>query len=224
MKVASLLFSQELSTLSKFCINVDFLVNFLLGHREEALAKAEESISIRRSFKAFFLKAYAVADSNLDTESSLFVIQLLEEALRCPSDGLRKGQAKFVPGTTYEASIIFPSIYGILLSMIAGKLHDKRQMSGWKAVSLPVSIYSNSWSLIEWPRNLFHVLMDDHKEAEAISKLSKAISFKPYLQLLHLCAAFHDSMGDYISTRCDCEVALCLDPSHTDSIELYHRA
>ncbi|KAI8557109.1 hypothetical protein RHMOL_Rhmol05G0309400 [Rhododendron molle] len=166
MKVASLLFSQELSTLSKFCINVDFLVNFLLGHREEALAKAEESISIRRSFKAFFLKAYAVADSNLDTESSLFVIQLLEEALRCPSDGLRKGQAKFVPG----------------------------------------------------------ILMDDHKEAEAISKLSKAISFKPYLQLLHLCAAFHDSMGDYISTRCDCEVALCLDPSHTDSIELYHRA
>ncbi|KAF7143900.1 hypothetical protein RHSIM_Rhsim05G0222700 [Rhododendron simsii] len=44
------------------------------------------------------------------------------------------------------------------------------------------------------------VLMDDHKEAEAISELSKAISFKPDLQLLHLHAAFHDSMGDYIST------------------------
>ncbi|KAF7143690.1 hypothetical protein RHSIM_Rhsim05G0205000 [Rhododendron simsii] len=124
-------------------------------------------------------------------------------------------EAKFVPGT----SIIIPSIYGILLSCIAGKLHDKRQMNGWKAVSVPVSVYSNSWGLIEW-----HVLMDDHKEAEAISKLSKAISFKPDLQLLHLCAAFHDSMGDYISTRCDCEVALCLDPSHTDTIELYHRA
>ena len=62
------------------------------GHREEALAKAEESISIQRSFEAFFLKAYALADSNLDTESSLYVVQLLEEALRCPSDGLRKGQ------------------------------------------------------------------------------------------------------------------------------------
>ena len=62
------------------------------GHREEALSKAEESISIQRSFEAFFLKAYALADSNLDTESSLYVIQLLDEALRCPSDGLRKGQ------------------------------------------------------------------------------------------------------------------------------------
>lgn len=62
------------------------------GHREEALAKAEESISIQRSFEAFFLKAYALADSKLDPESSAYVIQLLEEALRCPSDGLRKGQ------------------------------------------------------------------------------------------------------------------------------------
>lgn len=68
------------------------------GHREEALAKAEESISIQRSFEAFFLKAYALADSNLDTDSSLYVIQLLEEALRCPSDGLRKGQVCILPG------------------------------------------------------------------------------------------------------------------------------
>ncbi|KAF7140200.1 hypothetical protein RHSIM_Rhsim06G0228000 [Rhododendron simsii] len=48
------------------------------------------------------------------------------------------------------------------------------------------------------------VLMDDHKDAEAISELSKAITFKPDLQLLHLLTAFHDSMGDYIvyiSTR-----------------------
>lgn len=62
------------------------------GHREEALAKAEDSISIQRSFEAFFLKAYALADSNLDEDSSSYVIHLLEEALRCPSDGLRKGQ------------------------------------------------------------------------------------------------------------------------------------
>ncbi|GFY83803.1 tetratricopeptide repeat (TPR)-containing protein [Actinidia rufa] len=71
------------------------------GHREEALAKAEESISIQRSFEAFFLKAYALADSNLDTESSLYVIQLLDEALRCPSDGLRKGQALNNLGSVY---------------------------------------------------------------------------------------------------------------------------
>lgn len=62
------------------------------GHREEALAKAEESISQQRSFEAFFLKAYALADSTLDPKSSDYVIQLLEEALRCPSDALRKGQ------------------------------------------------------------------------------------------------------------------------------------
>ena len=66
--------------------------------------------------------------------------------------------------------------------------------------------------------------MDDHKESEAISELTKAIAFKPDLQLLHLRAAFHDSMGDYSSTRRDCEAALCLDPSHTDTLDLYQRA
>lgn len=65
------------------------------GHREEALSKAEESISIKRSFEAFFLKAYALADTTLDPESASYVVQLLEEALKCPSDGLRKGQVGF---------------------------------------------------------------------------------------------------------------------------------
>lgn len=62
------------------------------GHREEALSRAEKSISIQRSFEAFFLKAYALADSSLNLDSSMYVMLLLEEALRCPSDGLRKGQ------------------------------------------------------------------------------------------------------------------------------------
>lgn len=62
------------------------------GYREEALAKAELSISIQRSFEAFFLKAYTLADTTMDSVSSSHVIQLLEEALRCPSDSLRKGQ------------------------------------------------------------------------------------------------------------------------------------
>ncbi|KAM3291902.1 hypothetical protein P3S67_020191 [Capsicum chacoense] len=57
------------------------------------IAKAEESISIQRSFEAFFLKAYVLSERIPDSESSVYVIQLLEEALRCPSDGLRKGQA-----------------------------------------------------------------------------------------------------------------------------------
>lgn len=62
------------------------------GNREQALSKAEKSIHTQRSFEAFFLKAYVLADTSLDPESSSHVIQLLEEALKCPSDGLRKGQ------------------------------------------------------------------------------------------------------------------------------------
>ena len=62
------------------------------GHHEEALSKAEESISLQRSFEAFFLKAYVLVDTSLNPESSAYVIQLLEKALKCPSDGLRKGQ------------------------------------------------------------------------------------------------------------------------------------
>lgn len=68
------------------------------------------------------------------------------------------------------------------------------------------------------------VLMDDHREDEAIAELSRAIGFKPDLQLLHLRAAFHDSMGDYISTVRDCEAALCLDPSHAETLELCNKA
>lgn len=67
------------------------------------------------------------------------------------------------------------------------------------------------------------VLMDDHKESEAIAELTRAIAFKPDLQLLHLRAAFHESMGDYVSAIQDCEAALGLDPSHADTLELYNK-
>lgn len=66
--------------------------------------------------------------------------------------------------------------------------------------------------------------MDDHKEAEAIAELSRAINFKLDLQLLLLRAAFHDSMGDYVATVRDCEAALCLDPSHAETLELRNKA
>lgn len=66
--------------------------------------------------------------------------------------------------------------------------------------------------------------MDDHKEKEAIAELSKPIAFKPDLQLLHLRAAFYESMNDYASTIRDCEAALCLESSHADTIELYNKA
>ncbi|GAA0184551.1 ubiquitin-protein ligase [Lithospermum erythrorhizon] len=71
------------------------------GHYDEGLKKAEESISLSRSFEAFFLKAYALADSSLDTSCSSQVICLLEEALKCPSDRLRKGQALNNLGSVY---------------------------------------------------------------------------------------------------------------------------
>lgn len=66
--------------------------------------------------------------------------------------------------------------------------------------------------------------MDEHKEQDAIAELSGAIAFKPDLQLLHLRAAFYDSIGDSASTSRDCEAALCLDPTHSDTLDLYKKA
>ncbi|MCH84880.1 ethylene-overproduction protein 1-like, partial [Trifolium medium] len=71
------------------------------GYRDEAVTRADRSIAIQKSFEAFFLKAYVLADTNLDPESSSYVIQLLKEALKCPSDGLRKGQALNNMGSIY---------------------------------------------------------------------------------------------------------------------------
>ena len=75
------------------------------GHCEEGLQKAEASIAIQRSFEAFFLKAYALADSSLDPSTSATVVSLLEDALRCPSDRLRKGQVRalFFPSASFPA-------------------------------------------------------------------------------------------------------------------------
>ncbi|XP_057512838.1 ethylene-overproduction protein 1-like [Actinidia eriantha] len=233
------------------------------GHREEALAKAEESISIQRSFEAFFLKAYALADSNLDTESSLYVIQLLDEALRCPSDGLRKGQALNNLGSVYvdcDKLDLAADCYMNALNIkhtrahqgLARVYHLKNQRkAAYDEMTKLIEKARNNASAYEkrseycdrdmaksdlsmatqldplrtYPyRYRAAVLMDDHKESEAISELTKAIAFKPDLQLLHLRAAFHDSMGDYSSTLRDCEAALCLDPGHTDTLDLYQRA
>lgn len=66
--------------------------------------------------------------------------------------------------------------------------------------------------------------MDEHKENEAITEFTKAIVFKPDLQLLYLRAAFYDSMRDSASTILDCEAALCLEPNHADTLGLYNKA
>lgn len=74
------------------------------GHCDEGLRKAEESIALKRSFEAFFLKAYALADSSPDPSCSSAVVSLLQDALKCPSDRLRKGQALNNLGSVYVDS------------------------------------------------------------------------------------------------------------------------
>ena len=65
--------------------------------------------------------------------------------------------------------------------------------------------------------------MDDQREKEAVEELTRAIAFKPDLQMLNLRAAFHESMGDFSSALRDCQAALCLDQNHKDTLDLYNR-
>lgn len=81
------------------------------GHCEEGLQKAEDSIRIKRSFEAFFLKAYALADSSQDPSCSSTVVSLLEDALKCPSDRLRKGQVWFSAILSKYLTKTSPTIY-----------------------------------------------------------------------------------------------------------------
>lgn len=67
------------------------------------------------------------------------------------------------------------------------------------------------------------VLMDSHKEKEAIAELSRAIAFKADLHLLHLRAAFHEHVGDVLGALRDCRAALSVDPNHQEMLELHSR-
>nr|CAD1839851.1 unnamed protein product [Ananas comosus var. bracteatus] len=233
------------------------------GHREEALIKAEESIAIQRSFEAFFLKAYVLADTSLETTTALYVIQLLEQANSCASDNLRKGQAHNNMGSIYvdcdmldEAAECYLKALGIKHTRahqgLARVYYLKNQKkSAYDEMTKLIEKAKNSASAYEkrseycdrdmaksdlnmatrldptrtYPyRYRAAVLMDDHKEEEAIAELSRAIAFKLDLQLLHLRAAFYDSMGDSVATLRDCEAALCLDPAHADTLDLYNKA
>ncbi|KAF3448923.1 hypothetical protein FNV43_RR09641 [Rhamnella rubrinervis] len=218
--------------------------------------------TLQRSFEAFFLKAYALADTSLDQESSMYVIQLLQEALRCPSDGLRKGQALNNLGSVYvdcDKLDLAADCYTNALNIKHTRAHQGLARV-YHLKNLRKSAYDEMTKLIEKARNNASayekrseycdrdmaksdlsmasrldplrtypyryraaVLMDDHKEKEAIAELTKAIAFKPDLQLLYLRAAFHESMNDYIATIRDCEAALCLDPGHADTVELYNK-
>ncbi|XP_055962078.1 ETO1-like protein 1 [Mercurialis annua] len=67
------------------------------------------------------------------------------------------------------------------------------------------------------------VLMDGHKEKEAIAELSKAIAFKADLHLPHLRAAFYEHVGDATAALRDCRAALSVDPNHQEMLELHSR-
>ncbi|CAL1368925.1 unnamed protein product [Linum trigynum] len=233
-----------------------------IGHREEALSKAEKSLHIQRSFEAFFLKAYILADTNLDPLSSSHVIQLLEEALKCPSDGLRKGQALNNLGSMYvdcgkldKAADCYTNALSIKHTRAhqglarVYQLKNLRKAAFDEMTKLIETAYGNASAyekrseycdremaksdlnvasqldpLRTYPyRYRAAVLMDDQKEAEAVEELSKAIAFKPELQMLHLRAAFHESMGEIVAALKDCEAALCFDPNHLDTLDLYNR-
>ncbi|XP_059626440.1 ethylene-overproduction protein 1 [Cornus florida] len=232
------------------------------GHREEALSKAEKSISIQRSFEALFLKAYILADTTLNPESSSHVVQLLEEALRCPSDSLRKGQALNNLGSIYVNCgelALAADCYLKALDIkhtrahqgLARVYHLKNQRkTAYDEMTKLIEKAQNNASAYEkrseycdrdmanddlsmatqldplrtYPyRYRAAVLMDDQRETEAVEELTKAIAFKPELLILHLRAAFHESMGDFVSAIQDCEASLCLDPNHKDSLDLYNR-
>ncbi|PQM40040.1 ETO1-like protein 1 [Prunus yedoensis var. nudiflora] len=232
------------------------------GHCEEGLRKAEESIKIKRSFEAFFLKAYALADSSQDSSCSSTVVSLLEDALKCPSDRLRKGQALNNLGSVYVDSGKLDLAADCYINAL--KIRHTRAHQGLARVHFlrndKAAAYEEMTKLIEKARNNASayekrseycdreltktdlemvtrldplrvypyryraaVLMDSHKEQEAIAELSRAIAFKADLHLLHLRAAFHEHTGDVMGALRDCRAALSVDPNHQEMLELHSR-
>ncbi|KAA8550824.1 hypothetical protein F0562_002508 [Nyssa sinensis] len=232
------------------------------SHCKEGLRKAEESISLKRSFEAFFLKAYALADSSQDPSCSSTVVSLLEDALTCPSDRLRKGQALNNLGSVYVDCGELDLAADCYISAL--KIRHTRAHQGLARVHFlrndKTAAYDEMTKLIEKARNNASayekrseycereltkadlemvtrldplrvypyryraaVLMDNHKENEAIEELSRAIAFKADLHLLHLRAAFHEHIGDVLGALRDCRAALSVDPNHPEMLELQSR-
>ncbi|CAK9136178.1 unnamed protein product [Ilex paraguariensis] len=232
------------------------------GHCEEGLRKAEESISQKRSFEAFFLKAYALADSSQDSSCSSTVVSLLEDALKCPSDRLRKGQALNNLGSVYVDCGKLDLAADCYINAL--KIQHTRALQGLARVHFlrndKNAAYEEMTKLIEKAQNNASayekrseyserelakedlemvtrldplrvypyryraaVLMDNHKEKEAIEELSRAIAFKADLHLLHLRAAFHEHIGDVLGALRDCRAALAVDPNHQEMLELHSR-
>ncbi|KAL5561832.1 hypothetical protein UlMin_031579 [Ulmus minor] len=232
------------------------------GHCEEGLRKAEESIEIKRSFEAFFLKAYALADSSQDPSCSSTVISLLDDALKCRSDRLRKGQALNNLGSVHvdmgnlelaaDCYISALNIRHTRAHQGLARVHFLKNDKAAACIEMTKLIEKarNNASAYEkrseycdreqtkadlemvtrldplrvYPyRYRAAVLMDSHKEKEAIAELSRAIAFKADLHLLHLRAAFHEHTGDVSAALRDCRAALSVDPNHQEMLELHSR-
>ncbi|KAK2998969.1 hypothetical protein RJ639_024642 [Escallonia herrerae] len=232
------------------------------GNCDDGLRKAEESICVKRSFEAFFLKAYALADSSQDPSCSSTVVSLLEDALKCPSDRLRKGQALNNLGSVYVDCGKLDLAADCYINAL--KIRHTRAHQGLARVHFlrndKTAAYEEMTRLIEKARNSASayekrseycereltkadlemvtrldplrvypyryraaVLMDNHKEKEAIAELSRAIAFKADLHLLHLRAAFHEHVGDVLGALQDCRAALSVDPNHQEMLELHSR-
>ncbi|CAL5432935.1 unnamed protein product [Camellia sinensis] len=230
-----------------------------MGHCEEGLRKAEDSISLMRSFEAFFLKAYALADSSHDSSCSSTVISILQDALKCPSDRLRKGQALNNLGSVFVDCGKLDLAADCYIDAL--KIQHTRAHQGLARVHFlrnnKTAAYEEMTKLIEkaWnnvsayekrseysereltkadlemvthldPLRVYPyryraaVLMDNHKEKEAIAELSRAIAFKADLNLLHLRAAFHEHIGDVMGALQDYRVAVSVDPNH-EMLELH---
>ncbi|KAJ7959852.1 Ethylene-overproduction protein 1 [Quillaja saponaria] len=233
-----------------------------IGYGEEAVSRTDESIAIHKSFEALFLKAYVLADTCPDPQSSS-VIQLLEEALKCPSDGLRKGQALNNLGSIYVDCGKLDNAIECYMNALAIK-HTRAHQGLARVYHLKSQhkdAYDEMTKLIEKAHNNASayekrsefsdrvmakndldtatrldplrtypyryraaVMMDEQKETEAVEELTKAIVFKPDLQMIHLRAAFYESMGNLSSALQDCQAGLCLDPKNTDILDLYKKA
>ncbi|XP_010259142.1 PREDICTED: ETO1-like protein 1 [Nelumbo nucifera] len=232
------------------------------GHYEEGLRKAEKSINLKRSFEAYFLKAYALADSSQDPSCSSTVVSLLEDALKCPSDRLRKGQALNNLGSVYvdcgkldlaaDCYINALKIRHTRAHQGLARVHYLRndRNAAYEEMTKLIEKAQNNASAYEkrseycereltkadlemvtrldplrvYPyRYRAAVLMDNHKEKEAIAELSRAIAFKADLHLLHLRAAFHEHIGDISGALRDCRAALSVDPNHQEMLELHSR-
>ncbi|CAL5369871.1 unnamed protein product [Camellia sinensis] len=203
-----------------------------MGHCEEGLRKAEDSISLMRSFEAFFLKAYALANSSHDSSCSSTVISLLQVALKCPSDRLRKGQALNNLGSVYVDCGKLNLAADCYIDAL--KIRHTRAHQGLARVHFlrnnKTAAYEEMTKLIEKARNnvsayekrseYSELLMDNHKGKKAIAELSRGIAFKADLNLLHLRAAFHEHIGDVMGALRDYRVVVSVDPSH-EMLELH---